>query len=239
MQIPAYIEKLCFPDSDDHRVSYSAREQCYSLVITDASGERIYGYCRRVLPEGSCCCLPLAYCILTKNRAPRFYKRILQELESHHGLPDKQRDAVINEFYKLKFPKPGQSIKLDLGKIIHSDVKYYGTETTAQNNNEPKNRNSDESLKDFCLISCPHGVVNNSCNERDSTGWESCMTESSTELVLTLHQDTRYEETDLKELCDTLDVAILQKVFENLLLERKVIFTSSQLRYVLYFVSRS
>ncbi|KAI4462318.1 suppression of tumorigenicity 5 st5 [Holotrichia oblita] len=230
VQIPAYIEKLCFPDSDDHRVSYSAREQCYSLVITDASGERIYGYCRRVLPEGSCCCLPLAYCILTKHRAPRFYKKILLELESHHGLPDKQRDALINEFYKQKFPKPGQSIKLDFSKIIHREVKYYGSETISQNNNEP-NRKSDDLSSEFCLVqsACPHGFIKDSCNSDSSQVCESCRAEESSELILTLHQDVRYEETDLKELCDTLDSSILLKVFENLLLERKVIFTSCQL----------
>ncbi|KAI4462316.1 suppression of tumorigenicity 5 st5 [Holotrichia oblita] len=234
VQIPAYIEKLCFPDSDDHRVSYSAREQCYSLVITDASGERIYGYCRRVLPEGSCCCLPLAYCILTKHRAPRFYKKILLELESHHGLPDKQRDALINEFYKQKFPKPGQSIKLDFSKIIHREVKYYGSETISQNNNEP-NRKSDDLSSEFCLVqsACPHGFIKDSCNSDSSQVCESCRAEESSELILTLHQDVRYEETDLKELCDTLDSSILLKVFENLLLERKGIVVDLDTKEIL------
>lgn len=125
--------------------------------------------------DRSCCCLPLAYCILTKHRAPRFYKRILRELESHHGLPDKQRDAVINEFYRQKFPKPGQSIKLDLSKIIHSEVKYYGTETTPQNNNEPQ-RKSDDSLNGFCLIpsACPHGFIKDVSDVDSSKVCESC-----------------------------------------------------------------
>ncbi|KRT84696.1 hypothetical protein AMK59_1646, partial [Oryctes borbonicus] len=154
--------------------------------------------------------------------------KILQQLELHHGLPDKQRDVLINEFYKQKFPKPGQPIKLDIGKIIHSDVKYYGSEMTSQNNNEP-NRKSDDSLKDFCLIqsSCPHGFIGNSCDLHMIC--KMCRDENSSELVLALHQDVRYEETNLKELCDTLDTSILLKVFENLLLERKIIFTSCQL----------
>lgn len=95
----------------------SDKAQCYSLVITDEHGRRTFGYCRRILPEGSENCLPLAYCIFSKHRAPRFYKRILKELESRHGLPDKLRDALLSEFYYRQFPRPGESIKIDLTKI--------------------------------------------------------------------------------------------------------------------------
>ncbi|XP_022918063.2 DENN domain-containing protein 2B-like [Onthophagus taurus] len=240
IEIPPYIEKLCFPDSEDHRINYSAKEQCYSLVVTDESGDRIYGYCRRVLPEGSCTCLPLAYCILTKHRAPRFYKRILQELESHHGLPDKQREELLKEFHQLEFPKPGHSIRLDLSKIIKSEVKYYDTKNPTspkdlENNNEI-NRKSEEDLKSFCVVEqpCPHGIVNLSGGRGSGeNGMKDncpiCSEVTYQTLVLTLHQDMRYEETNLKKLCETLHVNLLQKVFENLLLERKVIFISCHL----------
>lgn len=117
MEIPAKIEQLCFPDGIDGPMDRSDKAQCYSLVITDENGKRTFGYCRRILPEGSENCLPLAYCILSKHRAPRFYKRILKELESRHGLPDKLRDALLSEFYYRHFPSPGESIKIDLTKI--------------------------------------------------------------------------------------------------------------------------
>lgn len=117
MEIPAKIEQLCFPDGIDGPMDRSDKAQCYSLVITDEKGRRTFGYCRRILPEGSENCLPLAYCILSKHRAPRFYKRILKELESRHGLPDKLRDALLSEFYYRQFPRPGETIKIDLTKI--------------------------------------------------------------------------------------------------------------------------
>lgn len=118
----------------------SDKAQCYSLVITDENGRRTFGYCRRILPEGSENCLPLAYCILSKHRAPRFYKRILKELESRHGLPDKLRDALLNEFYYRQFPRPGESIKINLTKIkecLDSDV------INANNNNSEDSKRSE------------------------------------------------------------------------------------------------
>lgn len=117
VEIPAKIEQLCFPDGIDGPMDRSDKAQCYSLVITDENGRRTFGYCRRILPEGSENCLPLAYCIFSKHRAPRFYKRILKELESRHGLPDKLRDALLSEFYYRQFPRPGESIKINLTKI--------------------------------------------------------------------------------------------------------------------------
>lgn len=91
--------------------------QTYSLVITKESGDRIYGYCRRVMPEGSTHCLPLVYCILSKHRAPRFYRKILEHIESRHGLPDKVRDLLLHEFYHKCFPTPGHLVKFDLSKV--------------------------------------------------------------------------------------------------------------------------
>lgn len=54
----------------------AGEEQCYSLVITSEAGDRKYGYCRRVQPEGAPICLPLAYCILTTHRASGFYFKV-------------------------------------------------------------------------------------------------------------------------------------------------------------------
>lgn len=84
--IPTHIENLCFPDAGEWPPPICANrgnealpgeEQCYSLVITNDTGERKFGYCRRVQPEGAPICLPLAYCILTPYRASGFYFKVL------------------------------------------------------------------------------------------------------------------------------------------------------------------
>lgn len=109
---------MCYPEAASGPLDISNNAQCYSLVITNDKGERTFGYCRRVIPEGSNKCIPLAYCILSKHRAPRFYKKILIELESRHGIPDKLRDELISKFYHNKFPKPGESVKIDLSHFL-------------------------------------------------------------------------------------------------------------------------
>ena len=86
MKIPHRIEDLCYPEVASGPLDISDNAQCYTLVITNDKGERTFGYCRRVIPEGSTKCIPLAYCLLSKHRAPRFYKKILKELESVNGV---------------------------------------------------------------------------------------------------------------------------------------------------------
>lgn len=76
------MESLVFPEcSSDldpkYRTPVPAQDlQDYALVLTNERGSRSYGYCRRVLPEGASHCLPLAYCIVSRYRAPAFYYKV-------------------------------------------------------------------------------------------------------------------------------------------------------------------
>ncbi|KAF5273928.1 hypothetical protein FQA39_LY01043 [Lamprigera yunnana] len=120
VQEPYRIADLCFPEVESGPMDTSIEAQCYSLIITNEHGERTFGYCRRVLPEASNACLPLAYCILSKHKAPGFYRRVLVELELRHGYPDKFIDAFIKELYSCKFPRPGDALVIDCSKIVSS-----------------------------------------------------------------------------------------------------------------------
>lgn len=76
---PPLIESLCFPDAStwsQSSCSLQQGEQYYSLVITNENGDRKFGYCRRVLPEGGNFCLPLVYCIISSHRANGFYYKV-------------------------------------------------------------------------------------------------------------------------------------------------------------------
>ncbi|KAK5644878.1 hypothetical protein RI129_006178 [Pyrocoelia pectoralis] len=120
VQEPYRIADLCFPEVENGSMDTSVEAQCYSLIITNEHGERTFGYCRRVLPEGSTACLPLAYCILSKHKAPGFYRRVLEELEYRHGYPDKFINAFIKELYLCKFPMPGDRMVIDCSKVVSS-----------------------------------------------------------------------------------------------------------------------
>ncbi|CAH1996721.1 unnamed protein product [Acanthoscelides obtectus] len=223
VDVPENLESLCFPESDISPLEAMSTAQSYSLLITNDKGERMFGYCRRVLPEGSSHCLPLAYCILSKYRAPRFYKKILAELESRHGMKNKIRDDLIKQFYNQKFPKPGDSIKINLTNI------------------EPKTGKTDdlEFFEDFFglngalqtrIMSGDDGTLLNETDMRKRCTMPSYIRRSKekTELILTLHPDTRYEDCDLKKL-HQLPADVLLKIFSSLLLERKVILISSSI----------
>lgn len=226
VKIPERMEDLCYPEAASGPLDKSNSAQSYSLVITNDKGERTFGYCRRVIPEGSTKSIPLAYCILSSHRAPRFYKKILIELESRHGIPDKLRDELISEFYFNKFPKPGQSVKINLTNMINELNSYQ----KKQSENEEKvvlvrkngeygtlnkiKKPAPELIDDNNKTSVPNRIVENG---------------GKTELILTLHHDSRYEEADLKPL-HKLPSDILLKIFASLLLERKVILISCMIR---------
>lgn len=53
--------------------------------------------------------------------------------------------------------------------------------------------------------------------------------------ILTRHSDSRLEDLQLAKTLDYLKINVFLLIFSNLLLERKVIFLSSSLRYVLSF----
>ncbi|RZF33591.1 hypothetical protein LSTR_LSTR009047 [Laodelphax striatellus] len=108
------IEELCFPDADDWPPPPSSG-QSYAQVLTDASGLRRYGYCRRVQPEGAAVCLPLAYCIVTPYKANTFYNKVLMELESKHGLSETKMNQFIDQLYQSPFPAPGHSLFINDG----------------------------------------------------------------------------------------------------------------------------
>lgn len=118
---PSHIESLCFPDAGEWPPPMSptrgealpGEEQCYSLVITSDTGERKFGYCRRVQPEGAPICLPLAYCILTPYRASGFFFKVLAELESRHGEPEILQAEFIQQLYECILPSPGQGLRVN------------------------------------------------------------------------------------------------------------------------------
>ncbi|XP_046383178.1 uncharacterized protein LOC124153845 [Ischnura elegans] len=198
--VPPWIEHLCFPDAtdwpaanalssskgniaddlkkkdskgDDEMTDSVCRGCTYSLVITGADGNRRFGYCRRVLPEGGSLCLPLNYCLISPFRANGFYFKVLAELESRHGLPEAEKTAFLQELYSCPLPGPGQ-------------------------------------------IPCP--------SVSSSPSPPSAFLAS-----LRRPFDTRLEERDVMELFCSLEVAVFLDLFASLLLERKVILTSSSL----------
>ncbi|XP_015372919.1 PREDICTED: DENN domain-containing protein 2A-like [Diuraphis noxia] len=118
-KIPEQFENLCFPDA--HVWPFTADDcRTYSLTVTDENGRRNYGYCYRVQPEGAAYCLPLVYCIYSSIKANSFYFKVLQEIESRHGLSEFNMKMFIKLLYDQPFPELGSSIYLPLEPSSYS-----------------------------------------------------------------------------------------------------------------------
>ncbi|XP_050310886.1 DENN domain-containing protein 2B-like [Anthonomus grandis grandis] len=221
VDIPKNIEYLCFPESPESPpLEGTSTAQSYTLLITSETGVRTYGYCRRVLPEGSNHCLPLVYCILSKYRLPRFYKKVLLELESRHGMQNKYRDRLISQFYFKKIPKPGDSITINLSGLDGGGDKTSAFEGSLDLTSFIQVNKTGE----YGTLTHKRTEIFVSPNDAVAPNFVS-YDGAKTELVLTMH-DARYEVAELKRL-HKLPADVLLKIFSSLLLERKVILISS------------
>lgn len=110
--VPPNIEQLVFPSPN--LLNQTQANQDYSIVLTDNEGYHVYGYCRRILPEGCQICLPLAYCLISEVKAPGFYFKILREIESRHGQAEFQTNYLLQNLQNRSIPEAGKLLHLKL-----------------------------------------------------------------------------------------------------------------------------
>ncbi|KAJ8706403.1 hypothetical protein PYW08_011029 [Mythimna loreyi] len=250
VQVPPHIENLVFPEtmSSSPRSEWSvdARSlQCYSLVLTDERGERAYGYCRRVLPEGATTCLPLCYCLIGRYRAPGFYYKVLEEIESHHGSSDVEIHSLLQQLFETDFPNPGEEITIHYTRNHHDyDIpngdyeksgdyclpsgdygKSGGYEVSPKSKTMPNLRRE---------ISVNDGVLDYYDLENNNNAVKNVIVGIDMPRLKIIKRpiEPRVDEDNLSVLLDLLGAGLVIKVFSSLLLERKVIIIGDQLKSV-------
>lgn len=107
------IEVFVYPDNG---ALIRGSDQEYCIIITDYP-QRLYGFCRRVLPESSEFCIPLTYCFVTKYNEPTVFYKLLQCIESQHG-NGRVPEQLMEQFYNQKLPLAGEKISLTLPTCI-------------------------------------------------------------------------------------------------------------------------
>ncbi|CAH0712799.1 unnamed protein product, partial [Brenthis ino] len=251
VQVPPHIENLIFPETiSSKNVEEWATEktaQCYSLVLTDERGERSYGYCRRVLPEGATTCLPLCYCLIGKYRAPGFYYKILQEIETHHGDSEVEIDKILQQLFETDFPYPGEQISIkytnnkDISRnsISLGDIHKCKTMPDPRRNESTMNvsvrkesldKERTEKAESLVLADDVHelpeyyDLENNNRPKRVVVNMERHRTH-----IIKRPIDPRADEDNMSVLLDTFGASLVLKVFGSLLLERKVIIMGEEL----------
>ncbi|XP_053666086.1 DENN domain-containing protein 2B-like [Anopheles marshallii] len=103
------IEVFVYPDNG---ALVRNRNQEYCIILTDYP-LRLYGFCRRVLPESSEFCIPLTYCLVTKYNEPKVFYKLLEYIESQHG-NGRVPELLMEQFYDQKLPLAGDRLALTL-----------------------------------------------------------------------------------------------------------------------------
>lgn len=247
--VPQNIEQLIFPSKS--LLQQGKENQNYILILTNDMGHRIYGYCRRVLPESCEICLPLAYCLISQVKAPGFYFRILKEIESRHGQTESHTQFLLKSLQDLSIPEPGKFLHLKLPvssrpkTIFMSNHKISPKRLSLEVN--PKWLTESATQAAFQEIDGSYGVEKNG----KKSGFKSLVQEFEQkkqekapfdfglinrsllsghtsggkvdEIFIRRPNDLRLESTEISDLYRILGAETLINVFASLLLERKVI----------------
>lgn len=247
--VPQNIEQLIFPSKS--LLQQGKENQNYSLILTNDMGYRIYGYCRRVLPESCEICLPLAYCLISQVKAPGFYFKILKEIESRHGQTESQTQFLLKGLQDLPIPEPGKFLHLKVPlsarpkTIFMSNHKISPKRLSLEVN--PKWLTESATQAAFQDSECSYGGEKNG----KKSGFKSLVQEFEQkkqekapfdfglinrsllngragggkidEIFIRRPTDLRLESTEISDLYRILGAETLINVFGSLLLERKVI----------------
>ncbi|XP_061173444.1 DENN domain-containing protein 2B-like isoform X2 [Saccostrea echinata] len=126
----ATIPEFCFPDAEEFdakSASAAAPSESYSFVLTNVEGERVYGYCRRMVPFSSKSGLPEVICIVSPVDAFSMYNELLDAAENcRHKSLDLARELLSAAFGR-PLPEPGKLVQVrtldenwDTGTILLS-----------------------------------------------------------------------------------------------------------------------
>uniref|UniRef100_K1QQT9 Suppression of tumorigenicity 5 n=1 Tax=Magallana gigas TaxID=29159 RepID=K1QQT9_MAGGI len=126
----ANIPAFCFPDAEEFDVksaSAAAPSESYSFVLTNVEGERVYGYCRRMVPFCSKAGLPEVICIISPVDAFSMYNELLDAAEEcRHKSLDLAKELLSAAFGR-PLPEPGKVVQVrtldenwDTGTILLS-----------------------------------------------------------------------------------------------------------------------
>ncbi|KAK3101747.1 hypothetical protein FSP39_006091 [Pinctada imbricata] len=136
------IPEFCFPDAEEFDVkmaSPAAPSESYSFVLTNVDAERVFGYCRRVVPFSSRDHLPEVMCIISPVDAFSMYSELLDEVENcRHKSLDLAKELLSAAFGR-PLPNPGDMVQVrtldenwDTGTILLARPSDYRTDNVNQ-----------------------------------------------------------------------------------------------------------
>lgn len=216
---PDNIEEMVFP-SKDMLMHTEQSNQDFSLVFTDLDGNRLYGFCRRVLPEGSQVFLPLVYCMVTSHLAPDFYFKILHEVEVRHGHSDTYTNSMLKALHPLSLPVAGEALMCPLPELPQPAA------ILTHANRHSKRLSLELNPKWLSEVRLEAAASRNTQDITKKSGSAELSDIDSSQVIIRRPKDIRLEHSEISELHRWLGPELLVAVFGTLLHERKVIFHS-------------
>lgn len=216
---PDNVEEMVFP-SKDMLLHTDNSNQNFSLVFTDLDGNRLYGFCRRVLPEGSQVFLPLIYCMVTTHLAPDFYFKVLQEVEIRHGHSDTYITSMLKALYPLDIPHAGEVLTCPLPELPQPAA------ILTHANRHSKRLSLELNPKWLSEVRLEVTRQQAGQDAKKSGSAELSELPDNSQLSVRRPKDLRLEHSEISELHRWLGADLLVAVFGTLLHERKLIFYS-------------
>ncbi|KAL5248879.1 hypothetical protein ACHWQZ_G017910 [Mnemiopsis leidyi] len=106
-----FLPLFCFPDAKRITEGQSVLTSTYSFVLTEVTGDKLYGYCRRVRSRVKESALPQVYCVVSKLGSLELYNVLLDKLAELHAVSEVAVHGFLSATISLPIPAPGCRVR--------------------------------------------------------------------------------------------------------------------------------
>ncbi|KAK2186329.1 hypothetical protein NP493_205g00004 [Ridgeia piscesae] len=100
-----HISEFCFPDVSTWKPTPYGESETYSFVLTNETGQRQYGHCRRIVPTGQS--QPEVLCVVSPVQMSSFYDQLLKAVEKKRENSLDHAKDLLQSAYGRPMPLPG------------------------------------------------------------------------------------------------------------------------------------
>lgn len=118
--LPSQVITFCWPDVHASIKHEDIEAQVYTFVLTETTGNNIYGFCRRFMGVGNGHRYPTCLCLLTRMASFNLFESLLEVCQARWLLQPGALFKFLNGFANRPLPQPGGMCRVSLGAEHHS-----------------------------------------------------------------------------------------------------------------------
>jgi len=108
------VMQFCFPDVTAINTD-ELETEVFSFVLTEADGDRRFGYCMRKKPRGSDNLYPTAFCVLSFFPCFPMFAKMLDYVAYHfENLSSRELTEFVEDLLAQPLPGPGESFEVNM-----------------------------------------------------------------------------------------------------------------------------